>query len=298
MKRWAIGSIAFFATLTVGILFVLPLVERTTENVAEPLTMVPLESDGPVEKNEPSPILEIIDEIDGRDDQASRFPIKLLTTGEGFHGDEVAASNGDKWLGLFENEGKFYLHDAPLKVKRVYDEIVDFPNTRQKTGKSVSVNGSARSIFLLKNAAFPKGEVPTLFMGKTWDDIRSSEDGDLAPIDILTTLKENFSATFELKNTKYELKVVRALNPEREEILALVLESGNVRQVLHTMGSDFNSDVGTLYWVGDIDRDGKPDFYMDLFVHYNVGNKVLFISSQAEKGKLLKKVAYFWTTGC
>lgn len=299
MKRWAIGSIAFIATLVVGILFVIPLVERASGDVVEPFPSAQVTPDALVETVDPPQVLEVIEEVERYEDEKGRFTVKLLTTGEGFHGDEVDAKNGEKWLGLFESEGKYDLREVRLSVKRVFDDVVDDPKTKSVTGKSVATRGSGTSIFLLKNAGFPKGQVRTLFKGKTWDDIRSSENvEDLAPIDILTTLKENFSAQFELDDKRYELKVIRALNPKKEEILALVLESGNIRQVLHTMGAQFNSDVGTLYWVGDIDRDGKPDFYLDLFVHYNVVNKVLFISSEAEKGKLVKKVAYFWTTGC
>jgi hypothetical protein len=101
-----------------------------------------------------------------------------------------------------------------------------------------------------------------------------------------------------INGNEYKLQVVEAKNEKDEKILALILESEATKQILHTLNADYNSDLGNLYWVGDLDRDGKPDFYMDLYVHYNAGNKVLFLSSQAERGKLVKKVAYFWTTGC
>ncbi len=78
----------------------------------------------------------------------------------------------------------------------------------------------------------------------------------------------------------------------------MILESDEIRQILHTINAEYTDSLGTLHWTGDLDRDGKPDFYFDLFEHENVENRILFISSEAEKGKLVKLVAQFWTTGC
>jgi hypothetical protein len=78
----------------------------------------------------------------------------------------------------------------------------------------------------------------------------------------------------------------------------LFLEGGGRRQILHTMNVANSDSLGALYWVGDLDRDEQPDFYMELYVHDNVSNKNLFLSAPAGKNELVKKVAYFWTTGC
>jgi len=51
--------------------------------------------------------------------------------------------------------------------------------------------------------------------------------------------------------------------------------------------------VGYLYWVGDLDSDGKPDFYLSLYENDNVSAVFLFLSSKAENGKLIKAVASF-----
>lgn len=53
-----------------------------------------------------------------------------------------------------------------------------------------------------------------------------------------------------------------------------------------------------IYWAGDLDGDGKLDLYLDLANHYNVGQYRLFLSSPAEKGKLVKEVANFRFVGC
>lgn len=244
--------------------------------------------------------LETVEEIDGRiDEEKYPFKIKLLVTGSSFHGDEVKAKSGEIWLGLFKEKEGYYLRPTQLKVRRIYDEIVDDEDKRAKTGKEVIVDGKNQPIYLLKNAnTIREGKITTLFQGLSWKDVYDDKESDIAPDDMLTTLKKNFSQKFEIKGKKYELKTIEAKNKKDERIGALILESDGVRQILHTANVDDYFDLGHLYWVGDLDRDGKPDFYFDLFEHYNVMNRVLFLSSQAEKGKLIKKVAYFWTTGC
>ena len=81
--------------------------------------------------------------------------------------------------------------------------------------------------------------------------------------------------------------------------MSLILENGTSKQVLHSNRSFSNDDyLGALEWVGDLNRDGKPDLYLDLYIHDNAIYKNLFLSSEAEKGKLVKKITTFTTTGC
>jgi hypothetical protein len=245
----------------------------------------------PVPQNEKKSKLETLKEINNW--------IELLETGEGFHGDEVEAKSGEKWLGLFKENDGYFMRFSELKVSRVHDPIVD-DNEKIKTGKSISLKNNKTPIFLLKNAGtLQEGKITTLFQGLTWKDfLNSPEESNLNADEVLTVFKKDFVQKYKLGGNEYKLQVVEAKNEKDEKILALILESEATKQILHTLNADYNSDLGNLYWVGDLDRDGKPDFYMDLYVHYNAGNKVLFLSSQAERGKLVKKVAYFWTTGC
>ena len=63
----------------------------------------------------------------------------------------------------------------------------------------------------------------------------------------------------------------------------------------------FNSPVETptmIGWIGDIDRDGIPDFIMELSGHDNTGRTCLFLSSKADSNELVKLVATHTTTGC
>lgn len=244
--------------------------------------------------------LETIEEVgQWTDEEKSPYKIKLIETGEGFHGDEIKAKSGEIWLGLFKERENYSLRSTKIKIRRVQDDIVDGQNSTQKTGKSVGVEGKTKPLFLLKNAGkLREGNITTLFQGLTMDDVLNAEESELTPDQMLTTLGKDFIQNYKIGGKEYELKIIEAKNKNNEKILALILENDGIRQVLHTMNAEYEGSLGTLYWVGDLDGDEKPDFYFDLFQHYNVGNRVLFLSSEAEKGKLVKIVAQFWTTGC
>ena len=78
-----------------------------------------------------------------------------------------------------------------------------------------------------------------------------------------------------------------------------MLETGNIKQIVHFVHFAEGNYVGSLYWVGDLDRDGKLDLFMDFYGYEKGGYKSgLFLSSVAEKGNLVKKFEYFILGGC
>lgn len=285
----------FLVTFLIGHASVLP-----TKKTTEPIQVSETTSKKtPVQQLEKTPELETLEEVSnyiGR--KKYPFEIKLLETGEGFHAAEVDAKSDEIWLGLFQEDDKFYLRSTKLKIERVFDPIAD-ENEGEKTGKSVDVKSKIKPLFLLKNAEVFEGKVLTLFRGVTWEEyFNDSKKSKLDSDDVLTILKKGFVQKYEFGGEKYEFKVIEAKNKERYKILALILENNETRQILHTQYDGDKHNLGTLFWVGDLDRDGKPDFYLELFEGENVDNKVLFLTSSAEKDELVKKVAYFWTTGC
>lgn len=299
----------FLLTFLIGYVAVLP-IKKVDSGLDKPFEPVKF-SEGVI-KSESFPQdkqkveLETIEEIDAWTDEENlpdvenySFKMRLLETGKGFHGGEVKAESGEVWLGLFKEKDGYYLRPARLKIRLVYDDIMDYEIKNARTGKDVIVEGKNDPLYLLKNTGkIQKGKITTLFQGLNWADVIKDEESEIPPEDMMTTLKKGFFKTFELHGKKTTLKVIEAKNNESEKVLGLIIESEGVRQILHTVKYDENFNVGHLYWVGDLDKDGKLDFYFDLFEHYNVMNRVFYLSSSAEKGKLIKKVAYFWTSGC
>ncbi len=224
----------------------------------------------------------------------SKYKIKLLETGQGFHGDEITAKSGETWLGLFEENGKSFLEFTKLTIRRVHDPVIDGyyeKEATQKTGKSVFVYKKKEPVFLLKNAAMlSQGNIKTLYR---YDDDAENLNGE----DI--SIRNGFLKEFKIGEVVYTLRAKKGKNKNQEDILALVLENDGISQTIHSIKYFEEGDyLGSLYWAGDLDRDGKPDFYFSLYFHDNVEYKNLFLSSQAPKGKLVKKVATFSTTGC
>lgn len=228
-----------------------------------------------------------------------QYKIRLLETGKGFHGDEVPARDGEHWLGFFKENGNMSLKKTRVTITRVHD-ILDDEKVKAKTGKDVSVTGKMTDpLFLLKNAVkLKEGSVKTFFTGPTYSQFLKDESTELSPDDYLTILKPGFRQTYDIGGEKYVLKAIEARNQRHEKILALIMEGAGKRQVIHTIYADASQYVGILYWAGDLDRDQKPDLYLELYEHDNVDNKVLLLSSEADTGQLVKISAYFWTTGC
>lgn len=67
----------------------------------------------------------------------------------------------------------------------------------------------------------------------------------------------------------------------------LYLESGDISQLILAI-DNFSDRYVKVQFIGDIDKDGKPDFIFDTATWYEDYEKMLFLSSFADKGKLVK----------
>jgi len=69
-------------------------------------------------------------------------------------------------------------------------------------------------------------------------------------------------------------------SPAAEKVFALILESEQTKFFLHVSAEDY---LGDLFWVGDLDRDDKPDFFLSPWIKENITESSLFLPSEAEK---------------
>lgn len=215
-----------------------------------------------------------------------KYKFELLQTGQ-FHGDEITAKSGENRLGLFKQNDGFYLSSTKIDVKRVHDEIVD-ENKNQKTGKKVSVNSKIEPLFLIENASKLKvGKVKTLFGIANPNDLDENNPSKEFKVE------SPYDFTFNGEN--YSLKVQKVFNDKAEIVYALILETNETKQILHVSNEDY---LGHLYWVGDLDEDGKPDFFISPWIKENISDVGLYLSSEAEKNNLVKKIATMVTVGC
>ena len=214
---------------------------------------------------------EILVEIKNWKNDEADLKVRLLQTGE-FHGMDVKERSSQNWLGLFKENEDFVIRRTAVKVSLVHDIM----GSGDLTSKKVSVKNDQTPVFLLKNADFLKeGKVKTLF---------HSVNG--------ISLENGLTAKYQLGERIYTLSVVGT-----ENSAALVLESEGERQIVYSVEN--LGDAGWhLYWVGDLDNDGKLDLFADLNDYYNFIEPRLFLSSQAGNGKFVQLVAMFHMTGC
>lgn len=285
MKIIKTSIMLFFLIFLIGLLLNLSNSIQTVGTTATALTKISKTYSTPQIQIKSTP--EIDEDDEWKDNYDAKFSIKLLETGE-FHGDEIRAQSNQTWLGLFKKGNKFFLAPTKIKVKTVFDVIADNEEKVEKTGRSVSVSGKNQPVFLLKNVSLLKQrKITTVFY--------EEGEGSLEA----TNINNSTEKILKLNDVSYNLNV--STKKEKSGLLdetsKLILSNGKIEQIIYSQKKCDDCGWG-IYWAGDLDNDGKLDLYFNLTNHYNVNHRRLFLSSQAEPGKLVKEVANFRTVGC
>ena len=220
------------------------------------------------------------------DELKNQYNKHLLELGEVSNGEDFKIKSGETWLGLYGKNENTRLLPTKIEVSYKYELDLDWIVFSTKTKNE--------PLFLVKNLKSVKqGKVKTLFRGLTWDDYDKGK-GEL------TGLKNGFEQEYKLGEKVFVLRVEEGVDEKQEHIWALTLETDGIKQTIYYISySGEEAEVGNLYWVGDLDSDGKLDLFMD-FYNYEKGgySSGLFLSSQAEKGKLVKLFEYFRLSAC
>ena len=223
--------------------------------------------------------------------------IKLIDVGldgNAYRKSEVIAKNGERWVGLFEENGETHLREVTTKVRfdPTYEGYGDEEYMRLTTDQPRLPH------ILLRDARRLKpGPIETSYLWPSW--IEMQKRGLSAK-----EMKVGFKEDFGVGDNFYTLRVARGLTKSGEKVNVLVLEFDGVTQVVTY--NDYISapytlyeSVGYLHWAGDLDRDGKLDLYIQHFGYEKGGfSSSLFLSSKAGKGELVKEAAWFGTAGC
>ncbi len=221
------------------------------------------------------------------DESIGQFNKRLLETGEASNGEDFKMKTGETWLGLFNENGKDFLRPTKVKISQTVEKINDF------NWVEISVKNKITPLFLIKKSKNLKvGNVKTLFHPKTWQE--TGEDVEFI------SMKNGFDEKFNLEGKEYTLRVEKALSEKQEPILVLLLETENKSQMIHYIGFvEEGGYTANLLWVGDLDDDGKLDLYMEFYDYEKGGyNTGLFLSSEAQKGKLVRKIEFSRLSAC
>lgn len=223
-------------------------------------------------------------------------PLKNLAgqmnqTGE-FHGEEVSAKNGQRWLALIlDPSNQDRIASVVVRVERVWDAVMDEPGS--KTGKKITFPGGNDGVFLFRG-------------------IPSIRPRPVETISSTQTLKPNAPVDLVLsKGKSYQLTLVCS-KPEGSEAwqhsaASLVLQCGDQKQILGTYQASYEKGefVGVgqegeirLLWAGDLNGDGALDFIIDLTDHYNMALPTLFLGTQKGAKVSVSMVAQQMTLGC
>ncbi len=219
-----------------------------------------------------------------KDDRLSRA-YKILKTGVY---DKASIGNIDnlKWFGLFKLDSDFVLEPVELKA-----ELCPLPYSSQPddtNGLSITVTNHTAPLFLIGcSGNLDSGAVTTYFAGDTFINA-----GVLVflGMDCLTALGQ---VTDEGMRHPSDI-----LTLDYQAILIIYPYSRNNRQILVSHDRTAGEDTPSLLWAGDLDRDGKIDLLLDVSNHYAGRHYVLYLSSEADAGELVKPVAELIVSGC
>ncbi|MCA9788449.1 MAG: hypothetical protein KC462_01700 [Cyanobacteria bacterium HKST-UBA05] len=233
--------------------------------------------------------------------------VDLLMPGV-FHGQEVEAKSGERWWGLFETQdndtsGKkqYELRQVAIEVDVVHDPLVD-TEPGQNSGKRVRVNEARQPIFLVQGDFFKPGPVNTVFEGVQflYPGQQLAFSINEKPYFITSTGAVDSPSPQEgIHLRDYSLMLVdRTLAQEPDPHDGI---PPHVQPLLSSNELDvFDGDRPSVYWVGDLDRDGLPDVLLDQSNDDDVNMMTLFMShsSSATATQWLLPVGTFKAVGC
>lgn len=206
------------------------------------------------------------------------------------HGKESFAKNGEEWFGLFIQDDRCELKKTTLKVSTVFDAVID--NGDVKTGQLIETEYGRNPLVLIRGFdLLQEGDVNTVFIKKSKPGKFIYPGEDL----YLPLTHTNIFHLFSFGNASYD-HGVKYINNQWE--IHWTIGHTNLTQVLERFEPFDYESLPSVIWAGDLDRDNKIDILLDNSISMYTRNYVLYLSSQATHGNLMKKVAEFFQSSC
>lgn len=210
---------------------------------------------------------------------------KVLVTGT-FHEDEVwQRADKEEWFGLFKQQNKYVFKKTSIQTARVKDEIIDSDN--QKTGWVVSTpEADGECIVLLaglKNLTEGKAQAVDLPKNRIFP-------GETVAVELNQVSYKLYAEGFKIKNDEQEYQVTDY------KLLITAAPKENVQ--LLVAKPDFDDQMITVLWAGDLDGDNKLDLIIDTSRHYNATHVSVYLSSQARTKEFVRYIGMHTAVGC
>jgi len=211
---------------------------------------------------------------------------KILVPGV-FGRSVVRDIDGQKWYGLFNTDSGCVLEEVKIKTKSCPSPYSGHPGDTNSV--SITVEHPSEPLLLLHSLhGFESGLISTYFTGD-----RFIQAG------VIISLGKEYSLTALGLVTDIGWRHPGDLPTFDYRVLLLKYPfSRNDRQMLIQHEIAAAEDTPSLLWAGDLDRDGQIDLLLDISNHYAARHYVLYLSSEADKGDLVKPVAELFIAGC
>lgn len=224
------------------------------------------------EETEQVPMEVVIEE-----DFVNDFDILLPTQYRDWENKNEVDNLTKKWIDLNKKEGKYYLSQADYTIERGYSEC---------SGDSTKIiNSKNKTLLLLNNSSLELGEINAIKIkkNKIWPKEKSSFKFGASEY------------TFRAEGKVLSSEKISTDNGEelyqKVENYKLYISKNNGPETLVLQQQSFNDTFVELLFIGDLDKDGKPDFIFSANRDYEEERVFLYLSSKAKEGNVIKKVS-------
>jgi len=211
---------------------------------------------------------------------------KILIPGV-FNRSVARGIDGKQWYGLFKTDSGCVLEPVDIKTKSCPAPFSDLPG--DTNGVSVSVEHPLTPLLLVGSSqGFKSGLITTYFTGDSFIQagvlINLGEDYFLTALGLVTDA--GWRHPSDIPTFNYQI------------LLLKYPFSRDDRQILVQHEIAAGESTPSLLWAGDLDRDGQLDLLLDISNHYAARHYVLYLSSEAVAGDLVKPIAELFIAGC
>ena len=214
----------------------------------------------------------------------SQDSIRIIFPGQ-FHDDEINNELvNEKWFGLIEHEGGYYLSKTKIHISKIFDPVLD-EDTLKPSGDLITIEED--NCILLINGLNTLKE-------KQIDGMRPQK----------YFLMPGEEMEFDFKNLHYKISAigypVDPISGWLNGNYQLFIEEINQLKIKQLISEDTlqSESPYNIIWMGDLDNDNEIDLLINLSNHYNHNLPVLFLSSRKINGIILQRSAEFSSVGC